>query len=272
MRIFSLKKMLIVIGAVALVGLLYWHFIVLRRGVEDIIPNVISDIVFAIFMVLFIEYANKKDREQRSRGRRRALARAVQAFYQNLVQVLDSLILDGVLSLRSVDLPSSDEVMKKAEQLHKQSVSVSEFSTNPYPFAAYFIAGFTGHTKANVFPVRSSKEYITHLANRHEQLYRDVFYFDDGFLPDDLVDVLTNVKNQSLFLFGRNLTMIGSVKIGYWAEDELKQIAQYLGKMRRYFSKELGYSSGDDEEIIRNDVLNALNNSKRQFSHAKAES
>ncbi|MBI2714654.1 MAG: hypothetical protein HYX37_09380 [Rhizobiales bacterium] len=259
MRNFSPKIILMVFAAVTLVALLIWHFFVTHKSVDDLIPNIISDIVFAVFVVVFIEYANKKDREQRNRARRRAAARATQKFYQNFVQIIGAFISDGVISSKATSLPTRKMVEERAKKQNATTSLSAESLDQPIPYGAFFICDFTGTTQADVFPARPVREWISQLANQQEQLYRDVFHFDSGFLPDEIVDSLTELKDQSLFVFGRTILFTPGVRIGYWTEEELVKTISHLGKVQSYFAAEIGYSESRPDEVVKNAVQNALN-------------
>jgi hypothetical protein len=266
-RFLSPKNALMAGAALALGALIFIHFKIYQKGFDDIIPNIISDIVFAIFVVYFIEYANNRDRQERNRARRRALARAVQAFYQNLAHTLDTYIADGVISSKAVSMPSVSAVAARAKTFNVEKGDVSKFEDDPIPIAAFFICDFVGSSDTNVFPPRTAREYISQLTSKQEQLYRDVFYFDSGFLPDEVVDVLSQLKNQALFVYGRSISLTPAMRIGYWVEDEIPQTSGGMSKLRDYFAKELGYVTGDGNDLIKDAVANAINRQKTKNSN-----
>ncbi|MBI4365676.1 MAG: hypothetical protein HY543_02540 [Deltaproteobacteria bacterium] len=167
--VLSAKKSFDAFAAVTLATLLYWHFVVTHKSVDDLIPNIISDIVFAVFIVLFIEYANRKDRELRNRARQRAVARTVQACYQNHVEIITSLIADGVNVSDLSAIPTSEMVETRARSVHNEIRPPGGFPGDPIPYAAFFVCGSMGTSPAAVYPPRTTRDYLSQLAGKVDQ-------------------------------------------------------------------------------------------------------
>jgi hypothetical protein len=259
LRRFSLKAVLTAASIPLLIFLIYWHFIVEGKGVEDIIPNIISDIVFAIFIVLFIEYANERDLEQRNRSRRRAGALAVQKFYQNIGSILGELVREGAKSSGATALPTADDVKKRAEEVHAKDIAtIPPFSDDPIPYAAFFITKFSGKNDAGVYPPRPSATYVGQCANEIDSRYVEVFRLDSGLLPDDVVDALTKLKHASFFVFLRHLNSLPFGRFGYWPETELREVVINMQTVETYFGAVLGYKPSSYKTKISDFVTNAL--------------
>lgn len=242
--------------------LLVWFFTLSDKTWGDIFVNVITDIIFAIFVVFFIEHVNKRDREQSNRSRRRAVALAVQRFYQTVSTIISALIADGVASSEVSSLPTPGALRKKAKELHGETLVHGEITEEPAPYAAFFLCASTGLRQANVFPARTTSAFVSQQANELDQLYRDVLYLDNGLLPDKIVDSLTELKNLPLIAFCRVMSIQPS-RYGYWPEDELNTAIFHLGVIQSDFAPILGYSPSAIDDIVRNAVLGALNRRTR---------
>lgn len=258
MRYFSQKEILIGAASILWVGLLSWFFIFSDKTFGDIGVNLITDILFAIFVVFFIEYANKKDRDARHRSRQRAIALSVQHFYQRLVRMIQAMVADGVASSPLASPPTREMIIKRAESFHSRTAVNSSISEQPVPYAAYFICDFKGSTTADVLPVRTTNEWLRQLAAEVGTLYRDVFFLDAGFLPDEVVDALTLLKDFHFVILARDVFGTWPVKMGFWPEEDLNTATVHLATLQRYFSPLLGYALGPADGFLCDAVLNAL--------------
>ena len=99
MRYFTAKEVLIatafVVWTVALMV-----FLKSDKTVGDLAVNLLTDIAFAVFLALYIEHVNSKERLRANRARQRAVALAVQGFFQTYYRFLEALIGDAVLNAK----------------------------------------------------------------------------------------------------------------------------------------------------------------------------
>jgi hypothetical protein len=258
MRYFTPKEILLGVASVCWLGLLGWLFLFSDKTFGDIAVNLVTDIWFAIFVVFFIEYANKKDREAQHKARRRAIALSVQRFYQRSIGVIQAIVADGVASSSFTVMPTREVIVQRAQALHGQTSVYADAQDQPTPYAAFFMSEFTGLTRAGVLPERTSNVWINQLASELEPLYRDVFFLDNGFLPDEVVDALTELKDFHLILFTRHMPVVQPVRIGFWPENDLNTVTTLTGVLQRYFAPQLDYSVGRSDEFLHNAIVSAL--------------
>jgi hypothetical protein len=254
-RYFTKKEIVIGAALFAWAILLIW-FLQSDKTVGDIFVNLISDIAFAFFVAQLVEQANKKDRDQRSRARQRAVALSVQRFYQSFGQFLTAIIADGVTLSGISALPTPEVIKQRAEQLHSSSQPIA-FDTQPTPYGAFFMSEYNGSTQAAVYPARTTSAFLTQIAQQIEPLYLNIFHLDNGFLPDQVVDSLTRLKDLPTIGYAKH--GLGPVKFGYWLEDELTTLIINLDVLNAYFAPLLGYTVSPTSEIVRNAILNGLN-------------
>jgi len=258
MRYFSPKEILIAVALVCWLGLLGWFFVFSDKTFGDIAVNLITDISFAVFVVFFIEYVNKKDREAQHKSRRRAIALAVQRFYQRVIRIMQSIVADGVASSPLTAMPTQESIVQRAVALHATTTIYADISSQPTPYAAFFVTEFSGLAKADVVPERTSRELINQLSSEIDPIYRDVFSLDNGFLPDEVVDALTALKDFHLISLTRHLPPAPRIQMGFWPENDLNTVVVHVGVLQRYFAPQLGYSLSRPDEFLRDAVVNAL--------------
>jgi len=152
----------------------------------------------------------------------------------------------------------------RARQHNASTLLRSKFLEQPVPFGAYFICDFTGTTSANVYPPRDARTLLIQLADEQDQLYRDIFQLDGGFLPDDVVDALVELKDHPINVFCKLVLAMRPTRFGYWPEDELNKVVFYLGTLQAYFSPKFGYELSKPDAIVKDAVENALNKRNAQ--------
>ena len=224
----------------------------------DIAANVLTDIPFAVFLALYIEHLNKTERRKANRGRRRAVALAVQKFFQTYQSILHALINDGVESASPSSLPSIDAVRKMAATKGGTTEVSAGVWQQPSPYFAFFLCEYTGATDAKVYPRRPTHRYLAHLGDNIERYYREIFGIDNDVIPDSVVDALTYLKDHHLTMMIQHLGSHHPIRIGFWAEAEVDQIGAQLTILADFFSSELKLSRWSAEDSLRNMVIQAL--------------
>jgi hypothetical protein len=258
MRYFLPKEILLGVALVGWLGLLGWFFVLSDKTFGDIAVNLITDIWFAVFVVFFIEYANKKDKEAQHKSRRRAIALSVQRFYQRVIRIIQSIIADGVASSPLTVMPTREVIVQRAQALHGQTTVYADALDQPTPYAAFFMSEFTGVARADVMPERTTNEWINQLSSEIDQFYRDVFFLDNGFLPDEVVDALTGLKDFHLISLTRHMPLMRPIRIGFWPESDLNTVVAHVGVLQRYFAPQLGYSISRTDEFLHDAIVNAF--------------
>ena len=264
MRYFSQKEILIGVAAISWIGLLCWFLIFSDKTFGDIGVNLITDILFAVFVVFFIEYANKKDRDARHRSRQRAIALAVQHFYQRLVRIIQAMVADGVTLSPLTSPPTCEMIIERAESFRSRTAVHSSISEQPVPYAAYFICDFRGSTTADVLPVRTTNEWLRHLATEVGPLYRDVFFLDAGFLPDEVVVALSSLIDFLFITMARDVFGTRPIKMGFWPEEDLHTATVHMTTLHKYFAPLLGYALDRGDGFLCDAVLNAFIKKSRE--------
>lgn len=258
MRYFSTKEILIGVALTSWGCLIVWFIFISDKNFGDVAVNLITDIWFAIFVVFVIDYANKKDRDSRNRARQRAVALAVQKFYQAITRIIQAMIADGVASSPLSSLPTRDIVVQRAMKFHATTALYADIREQPAPYAAYFLCDFVGSAAANVHPERTTSEWLRQLASEISLIYRDVFSLDDGFLSDEVVDALTVLKDFHLVILARDVLWMRPIRIGFWPEEDLNTVAIRLDVLRKYFNRSLIHSSESFDGFLADSVMNAL--------------
>jgi len=154
-------------------------------------------------------------------------------------------------------MPTREVIVQRAQALHGQTAVYADVSDQPTPYAAFFLSEFTGVAMADVLPERTTIEWLNQFSGEIDLLYRDVFFLDNGFLPDEVVDALTALKDFHLISLTRNIPM-RPIRIGFWPENDLSTVVAHVGVLQRYFAPQLGYSIGRVDEFLHNAVVNAL--------------
>lgn len=259
MTYFSAKELLLGAAGVIWLCVLFWCFLISDGHVSEILVNLVTDIPFAFFIVLLVDYVNRREREALNRSRRRMVARAVQSFYIRILGIYAEIIRDGVLASREKSLPNHAIVVAKAEELRSKTLLHKEKDDQPVPYAAYFITHYTGTSDANVFPPRSVRSYLAESFIRVVSAYKEVYQIEGGDLPDAVVDAMSQLRTTALVLFSSDNGLGGhSIKIGYWSEEEIDSVLALLGILSSYFSPIVGAKETPEREFFINVINNAL--------------
>ena len=261
---------IIALAALALEFLLIWFFAYSDKSLSDILINVITDLIFAIFIVLLINRTLERDRRAANRGREMAVALAAQAIYQTGLSMLGTFIEDGIQSTNATSLPDKQAIISAAASLGKKSEVSAEFETQPIPYAAYFFRHFTGHGQANVYPSRLSAEFLGQLGQKIDPLYHDMFNLDKGSIPDDVVSAVTALKNHHIVRYA-DILSFHRAGVGFWPEEDLYEFANYLDTISNFFSPILNYTPSVTTDKIRDIVINALTR-QRRTAHPSTQS
>jgi hypothetical protein len=255
---FSAREILIGAAGLIWLSLLFWLFAYSDGHLSEVAVHLVTEIPFAVFVVFLVDYANRRDRESRTKSRQRAVAHSVHMFYQKVVWLFSAMVRDGVLTSVDSSLPTQEAIEAKAKKNHSETRLRADFEDQPIPYAAYFLCEFRGDLDAGVFPPRSVRSWAHQLAGQLEQAYKDVYQIEGGELPDEVVDALAILKDSSLVVMSREILGMRPITIGYWSEDELEDVAMHLNILESYFAPLVGLVVSSNAQFLKDAINNAL--------------
>lgn len=270
MRFTASEVLAIAAGAVWIASVII--FVGSDRSIVDIATNLITDIAFAFFIVKFVNFANERDRESRNQSRRRAIALSVQKFYQTTVWFVQTVISDGIASTANQLPLTCEQVVERAKRYNFDSKVGASFIDTPIPYGAFFISEFSGTSTADVYPPRTAHKFMVELAREVDPLYLNIFQIDAGFIPDEVVDSLTAIKNSGLIGLYRQSQNLGPMKFSYWPEEELSAFVFNLDSLQSFFGPILSHTASEPEDIVKNAIENAIARKIRASSSRAAGS
>jgi hypothetical protein len=224
---FTPRERFYLIALLFLMSLTVWFFLQTEKKLDDILINIITDIIFAVFIVFVVERATMKDHELRSQARKQLVARRIQAFLLDRHLMLQALAADGAES-SGILRPTSQDCIQCAAGMIRPSVSFN--GPNPYEILSFYLVSVTGLTISHTFPPVESRQLFIALFRNRAKLFEDILVAGVDILPSEVITSLERI-NMDFYLNHGNSCMHSPsriVGIGVWGAEDMKSLEHHF--------------------------------------------